>query len=113
MFLAMAPVVVVMAWTFLQFGSTARVEGLREERRIRCLHTAEAALRSFLATGQEVRLELNGCRGYARMDNGKVSASAVALENERDGWVRIELELDRGFVMRRTAREDREVQTRD
>jgi hypothetical protein len=107
-FLALAPIVVMMAWTFLKVGSAIRVEGLREERRIRAFHTAEAALRCFLATGQPASVKLNGCGGSALLQDGKVVAWARPDENEFDGHVRIELELDRGFVIGRNAYEDRE-----
>ena len=102
-FLAMTPVVAVMAWTFLKVGSVTRIQSIGQERRIRALHAAEGALRYHLLTGQPVNIKLNGCDASALL-SGSIQASAVSTEN-RHSAVRISLELDKGFVKKRFASE--------
>jgi hypothetical protein len=64
-------------------------------------------LRCYLATGESAIVALNGCSGSASLQRGAVVAYGAPVENSGDGYVEIRLELDRGFVMRRTAHEDR------
>jgi hypothetical protein len=101
----MAPVLAVMAWTFLKVGTATRVQALKQERRIRAFQAAEAALRCHLLSGQPARLELNGCHARAWLANGKIEANATPDENP-SGSVTITLELDRGYVIRRLTNED-------
>jgi hypothetical protein len=99
-FLAMTPIVTIMAWTFLKVGTVTRLQSIEEERRIRGLHSAEAAMRYHMLSGQPVSFELNRCQASANLIDGKIQASASPKENARN-YVRLSLELDRGFVTRR------------
>ena len=102
-FLAITPIVALMAWTFLKVGTATRVQALAEERRVRALHSAEAALRYYLLSGQPVSLQLNNCQASASLD-GAVRASAAPKDDSRIS-VSIELQLERGFVTRRVCHE--------
>lgn len=92
-----------MAWTFVTVGTATRRDCLAEERRIRAYHTAEAALRYHLLTGQPASLNLNNCQATASLSNG-ITATAVVLDDRRRS-VTIKLDLERGFVTKRGCHE--------
>lgn len=104
-FLVMTPVVALLAWTFLTVGSTTRNRAIGEERRVRALQAAEAAIRYHLYTGKSGVFELNGCRTRVGVTGATVEAVAVPEENGLQ-TVSVKLELERGFVIGRSTNEE-------
>lgn len=104
-FLALTPIVTVMAWTFVSIGTVTRAQALAEERRIRALFAAEAALRCHLLSGQPQSFQLNGCKAEASSANGGITGQARPLEFPRQG-INITLRTDRGIVVGRTTDEE-------
>lgn len=105
-FLALTPIVTIMAWTFVRIGTVTRAQALAEERKIRALFAAEAALRCHLLSGQPQSFELNGCQAEASSANGTITGLARPLEHHDQGMT-ITLKTDRGIVVGRTTDEER------
>jgi hypothetical protein len=101
--LSLIPVLSLMAWTYLEFGTVSRVTALNKEAEIRALHAAEAGIRYYLATGTETRFEMNGCRVQVSLSDTSLVSRAVV---ERP-WAIFEvvLETEKGFVTRRKTNE--------
>ena len=104
-FLALMPVVAIMAWTFLKVGSVTRAQAIGEERAVRALHAAEAGIRSYIATGQPSSFELNDCQVQVVVGESEVVSRATPKRGIQT--VSISLELDRGFVTRRRTNEEK------
>lgn len=104
-FLILAPLLAVMAWTFVCVATETRNQALAAERRLRALHSAESALRYHLVSGVKAELTLNGTRALCQTAGGNISASAVCQDDERRS-VTIGLTLSGGFAGGRTHREN-------
>ena len=104
-FLALTPIVAIMAWTFLKVGTVTRVQALEEERRIRATFAAEGVLRYALLSGQsKSEIELNGCKANVTVQTASLEATAEPDEAPTQG-AHIQLSLDKGFVSKRSTDE--------
>ena len=101
--LSLIPVLTLMAWTYLEFGSVSRVAALNAEAEVRAFHAAEAGIRYFLASGQASDFELNGCRVQVWSDDSRLVSTARAKRKKVS--FEIVLETEKGFVTRRWTNE--------
>lgn len=101
--LSLLPVLTLMAWTFLEFGTVSRARALAGEADIRGLHAAEAGIRYYAVTGQTGEFEINGCEVQVTQQSTTLISRATA---KNQGHVfEIVLETEKGFVTRRRTNE--------
>ena len=101
--LSLLPVLTLMAWTFLEFGTVSRAKALAAEADIRGLQAAEAGVRLYMATGEAGNFELNDCEVQVSLQNPTLISRATT---KRSGHIfEIVLETEKGFVTRRRTNE--------
>ncbi len=103
-FLAMVPVIATIAWTFLKFSSITRTQSIGHERQIRALQAAEAGIRLYIASGEAAHFEMNECEVNVTLQNASLISTAQSFRGVRP--VVIKLDVDRGFVTRRSTNEE-------
>ena len=101
--LSLLPVLTLMAWTFLEFGTVSRAKALAGEADIRGLQAAESGIRLFMATGEARNFEINDCEVQVSLQNTTLISRATT---KRSGHIfEIALETEKGFVTRRRTNE--------
>lgn len=101
--LALLPVLTLMAWTYLEFGTVSRGAALLREAEVQGLHAAEAGIRYYLATGKESTFEMNGCDVRVSLMGSNLVSRATSQRKKAS--FEIVLESEKGFVTRRKTNE--------
>jgi hypothetical protein len=101
--LSLIPVLTLMAWTYLEFGTMGRVAALNSEAEIRGFHAAEAGIRYYLTTGQASDFEMNECWVHVSLIDTRLVSRASA--KRKNVSFEIVLETEKGFVTKRRTNE--------